>query len=117
MHYEDPISMFPLTKVLSCFVSKCHMRWLEQLCIQYLEATISVSNVLEALKNAVHLNLYCPKEYCLKFIVKESNYTQIVMSKEFESLDQPVMVEIVRRRQAPRTHSSLESSCVAEGSL
>ena len=33
--------------------------------------------------------------------MKESNYTEIVMSSEFESLAQPLMVEIVRRRQLP----------------
>ena len=37
----------------------------------------------------------------MKFIVKESNYTQIVMSKEFETLSQPLMVEIIRRKQLP----------------
>ena len=33
--------------------------------------------------------------------MKESNYTEIVMSSEFETLAQPLMVEIVRRRQLP----------------
>jgi len=80
------------------------MRWLEQLCIQYLENNINVLNVLEALKNAARLKLYFLKEYCLKYITKESIYTHIVMSKEFETLDQPLMVEIVRRRQVPRCH-------------
>ncbi len=41
------------------------------------------------------------QEYCLKFIVKESNYSQIIMTKEFEKIDQPLMVEIIRRRQLP----------------
>ena len=35
--------------------------------------------------------------------MKDSNYNQIVMSKEFETLDQPLMVEIIRRRQQPHT--------------
>jgi len=75
------------------------MRRLEQLCVQYLEATINHQNVLEALHNASHLNLFFIKEFCLKFIVKETNYNQIVMSKDFEKLEQPLMVEIIRRRQ------------------
>ena len=33
--------------------------------------------------------------------MKESNYTEIVMSSEFETLEQTLMVEIVRRRQMP----------------
>lgn len=84
---------------------QCHMRWLEHLCIQYLEATINTQNVLEALKYASHLKLYFLKEFCLKFITKETSYTQIVMSKEFELLEQPLMVEIVRRRQIPKNHT------------
>ncbi|GFG28824.1 hypothetical protein Cfor_03040 [Coptotermes formosanus] len=86
-----------------------HMRRLEQLCVQYLEATINHQNVLEALHNASHLNLFFIKEFCLKFIVKETNYNQIVMSKDFEKLEQPLMVEIIRRRQqTPQSRSQAE---------
>ena len=42
------------------------------------------------------------QEYCLKFIVKESNYNQIIMSKEFETLEQTLMVEIIRRKTQPQ---------------
>lgn len=48
------------------------------------------------------------QEFCLKFIVKESTYNQIVMSKEFETIAQPLMVEIIRRRQMPAVRSLLE---------
>jgi hypothetical protein len=86
-----------------------HMRRLEQLCVQYLEATINHQNVLEALHNASHLNLFFIKEFCLKFIVKETNYNQIVMSKDFEKLEQPLMVEIIRQRQqTPQSRSQAE---------
>ncbi|KAG8039750.1 hypothetical protein G9C98_000479 [Cotesia typhae] len=80
-----------------------NMTRLEQLCVHYLEATINHTNVLEALHNAAHLKLYFIKEFCLSFVVKDSNYNQIVMSHEFETLDQPLMVEIIRRRQIPQT--------------
>lgn len=82
-----------------------NMKRLEQLCVHYLEATINHANVLEALHNAAHLKLYFIKEFCLSFVVKDSNYNQIVMSQEFETLDQPLMVEIIRRRQMPQTRS------------
>ncbi|XP_011148162.2 leucine-zipper-like transcriptional regulator 1 isoform X2 [Harpegnathos saltator] len=82
-----------------------NMERLEQLCVNYLEATISHANVLVALHNAVHLKLYFIKEFCLSFVVKESNYNQIVMSQEFETLDQPLMVEIIRRRQVPQART------------
>ncbi|XP_015122365.1 leucine-zipper-like transcriptional regulator 1 [Diachasma alloeum] len=82
-----------------------NMKRLEQLCVHYLEATINHANVLEALHNAAHLELYFIKEFCLSFVVKDSNYNQIVMSQEFETLDQPLMVEIIRRRQMPQARS------------
>ncbi|CAL4119244.1 unnamed protein product, partial [Meganyctiphanes norvegica] len=87
---------------------QCLMRRLEQLCEQYLEATIGPRNVLVALCNASDLKLFYIKEYCLKFIVRESNYNQIVMSQEFEMLDKPLMVEIIRRKQMPQVRSLQE---------
>lgn len=42
------------------------MRRLEQLCVQYLEATINHRNVLVALCNAASLKLFFIKEFCLK---------------------------------------------------
>lgn len=96
-----------------------NMERLEQLCVNYLEATISHANVLEALRNAVHLKLYFIKEFCLSFVVKENNYNLIVMSQEFETLDQPLMVEIIRRRQMPqaRTFTKFEYESVTGTSL
>ena len=60
-----------------------------------------LNNVLTSLKSASQFGLDFIKEFCLKFIIKESNFNNIVNSKEFETLDQPLMVEIIRRRQAP----------------
>ena len=85
-----------------------HMCRLENLCINYLETSITHKNVLVALKNASSLKLHFIKEFCLKFIIKETTYNQIVMSKEFETLDQPLMVEIIRRRQTPPLRSLQE---------
>jgi len=84
------------------------MRRLEQLSVQYLESIINHRNVLVALANASTLRLYFIKEFCLRFVVKESNYNAIVMSNEFESLDQPLMVEIIRRRQMPHVRPTVE---------
>jgi len=64
--------------------------------------------VLVALANASLLRLHFIKEFCLRFVVKESNYNAIVMSKEFETLDQPLMVEIIRRRQIPHVRNVVE---------
>lgn len=74
-----------------------NMYRLEQLCVQYLEAAVCLKNVLAALRNSSRLGLYLFKEFCMRFIIKESNYSTIVMSGDFETLEQPLMVEIVRR--------------------
>lgn len=84
------------------------MRRLEQLCTQYLENTINHHNVLTGLHYASKLNLFFIKEYCLKFIVKESNFTQIVMTHEFETVERELMVDIIRRRQMPQIRQLLE---------
>merc|ERR1719500_2461028 len=87
-----------------------HMKRLENLCINYLEASVNHKNVLVALKNASQLKLFFIKEFCLRFIIKDATYNQIVMSKEFETLDQPLMVEIIRRRQTPQRRSLQEDA-------
>lgn len=84
------------------------MQRLEHLCVQYLESTVSYNNVLEALLCAHNLKLAFIKELCMKLIVRESNYTQIVMSREFETLEQPLMVEIIRRKQLPQVKKNQE---------
>lgn len=82
-----------------------NMKRLEQLCVNYLEATINHANVLDALRSAMRLELHFIKEFCLSFVVKDSNYNQIVMSQEFETLDQQLMVQIIRRRQKPQARN------------
>ena len=44
----------------------------------------------------------CCQDFCLRFIVREANYNNIIMSKNFESVPQKLMVEIIRRRQVPQ---------------
>lgn len=90
-----------------------HMKRLENLCTNYLESSINHRNVLIALKNADQLKLFVIKEFCLRFIIKDVTYNQIIMSKEFETLDQPLMVEIIRRNQT-RTMRSLQDDIRAE---
>lgn len=77
------------------------MTKLEQLCLHYLETTINLKNVLEALQYSSSLELYLIKNLCLKFIIKDGNYKDIVMSDEFEILDKTLMIEIVRQKQEP----------------
>lgn len=74
---------------------------LQRLCARYLRAGIGPNTVLHALAAAHTRHLPAVKEYCLRFIVIESNYNTIVMSSEFETLEQSLMVEVIRRHQQP----------------
>lgn len=60
------VSLLMSKKCVVYVVVQCHMRRLEQLCVQYLEATINHRNVLVALCNAASLKLFFIKEFCLK---------------------------------------------------
>ncbi|KAJ7387099.1 Kelch motif [Desmophyllum pertusum] len=86
---------------------------LEALCVQYIESSICQENVLVALDSAARLQLDPLKDFCLRFIVREANYNNIIMSKNFESVPQQLMVEIIRRRQVPQAsaHISGENQC------
>nr|XP_031838427.1 leucine-zipper-like transcriptional regulator 1 isoform X2 [Nomia melanderi] len=114
---EDPLSNRIVLLMMDVYrlAVQFNMERLEQLCVYYLKATISHANVLEALHNAAHLKLYFIKEFCLSFVVKESNYNQIVMSQEFETLDQPLMVEIIRRRQMPQSRNFCKQDDLGTG--
>ena len=84
-----------------------HLTLLERLSLRYLETSVNLNNVLFALTNASSLKLQPIKEYCLRFIVKETNYKQIVMSENFESLAQPLMIEVIRRREQFQSKDSI----------
>ncbi len=73
---------------------------LVQLSMQYIKASINEQNVLLVLKNATELGLNSLKDYCLQFIVRESNYKAVIMSSTFESLDRSLMLQIIRRQQS-----------------
>lgn len=77
---------------------------LESLCMQYLEFKIAKSSVLEALFNSDKLCLQSIKDYCLNYIVKEDQFYDIVMSPEFETLDKPLIVEVIRKKLNPSKH-------------
>ncbi|XP_022913249.1 leucine-zipper-like transcriptional regulator 1 homolog [Onthophagus taurus] len=115
---EDPFSNRIVLLMMDVYrlAVKFKMTRLEFLCVQYLNATICLKNVLVALHNADSLNLDFIKEYCLRFIVKDSNYNQIVMSDEFETLDRKLMVEIVRRKQLPQAKNCNEPHFDTTGS-
>ena len=88
---------------------------LELLSMQYIEASINVENVLLVLHNASELKLVRMKEFCMRFIVRDTNYRKVIMSSSFENLDRLLMVQIIRRQQfrsrptSPDPHAEDES--------
>ena len=91
---------------------------LEFLSIKYIEGSINEENVLLVLKNATEMGLTSLKDYCMRFIIQDSNYRKVVMSNSFEGLDKNLMVQIIRRQlfrsrpTSPDPPSVLDSSDV-----
>ncbi|XP_057601387.1 leucine-zipper-like transcriptional regulator 1 isoform X2 [Hippopotamus amphibius kiboko] len=96
-HVEDVLLIMDVYKLALGF-QLCR---LEQLCRQYIEASVDLQNVLAVCESAARLQLGQLKEHCLNFVVKESHFNQVIMMKEFERLSSPLIVEIVRRKQQP----------------
>lgn len=94
-------------------------RRLEHLSIRYIEASINEENVLLVLKNATELGLSSLKDYCMRFIVQDSNYRKVVMSSSFETLDKSLMVQVIRRqlfRSRPTSPDPPSASAAASNS-
>ncbi|MEE6512193.1 hypothetical protein FKM82_019113 [Ascaphus truei] len=102
-HVQDVLLIMDVYKLALHF----KLSRLEQLCVQYIEASVDLQNVLGVCENANKLQLDELKEHCLNFVVKESHFNQVIMMKEFEHLSSSLIVEIVRRKQQPpfRLHS------------
>ncbi|KAL0625817.1 Leucine-zipper-like transcriptional regulator 1 [Plecturocebus cupreus] len=96
-HVEDVLLIMDVYKLALSF-QLCR---LEQLCRQYIEASVDLQNVLVVCESAARLQLSQLKEHCLNFVVKESHFNQVIMMREFERLSSPLIVEIVRRKQQP----------------
>ncbi|XP_031426823.1 leucine-zipper-like transcriptional regulator 1 isoform X2 [Clupea harengus] len=96
-HVQDVLLIMDVYKLALSF----KLSRLEQLCVQYIEASVDLQNVLGVCENANKLQLDQLKEHCLNFVVKESHFNQVIMTKEFEHLSTALIVEIVRRKQQP----------------
>ncbi|XP_064153578.1 leucine-zipper-like transcriptional regulator 1 [Anguilla rostrata] len=96
-HVQDVLLIMDVYKLALSF----KLSRLEQLCVQYIEASVDLQNVLSVCENASKLQLDQLKEHCLNFVVKETHFNQVIMTKEFEHLSTPLIVEIVRRKQQP----------------
>lgn len=106
MTVEQMLQMMELYK-LSLLLETPRM---ELLCLQYIQASVNEENVLHVLRVASELRLSSLKEYCLRSIVREGSYRQVVMSSSFESLDSHLMVAIVRRHQTPSRPTSPDTA-------
>uniref|UniRef100_A0A1I8NYL6 BTB domain-containing protein n=1 Tax=Stomoxys calcitrans TaxID=35570 RepID=A0A1I8NYL6_STOCA len=79
-------------------------------CIQYLDFKINKNNVLEALYNADRKKIQIVKDHCMQFLVKEENFTDVVMSNEFSDLEKPLLVEIIRKKLSPNKLVATDSN-------
>ncbi|XP_048006834.1 leucine-zipper-like transcriptional regulator 1 [Leguminivora glycinivorella] len=102
--YEDPEKPSTILQVMEVLrlALRLNIPRLRGLCARFLKANLCYSNVLPALHSAHHAQLHSVKEYCLRFLVKDYNFTQIVMSPEFETMEKSLMVEMIRRRHRPQ---------------
>jgi hypothetical protein len=93
------------------YVLPCLMLWLCAMEIMlnyvllYVHSVIFLQNVFSILF----------QDFCLRFIVRGSNFKTIIMTQQFETLPTPLMVEIVRRRHFPEVGiASFEPRVVAK---
>ncbi|XP_063541493.1 leucine-zipper-like transcriptional regulator 1 [Cydia strobilella] len=102
--YEDPEKPSTILQVMEVLrlALRLNIPRLRGLCARFLKANLCYSNVLPALHSAHHAQVHSVKEYCLRFLVKDYNFTQIVMSPEFETMEKSLMVEMIRRRHRPQ---------------
>ncbi|PAA55362.1 hypothetical protein BOX15_Mlig010006g2, partial [Macrostomum lignano] len=75
------------------------MSRLQHVVTQYLESCINDRNVVVTYERASELGQVPVKEYCLNFMTKDSVYKSVIHSREFEELDKPLILEVVRRRE------------------
>ncbi|XP_065663957.1 leucine-zipper-like transcriptional regulator 1 isoform X3 [Hydra vulgaris] len=87
------------------FAVRFNLMRLRLLCEQYIEASISTKNVLAALECSQALHLEFIKEFCMRFIIREVHYNQIIHGTDFEDLDKKLMIEIIRRKQLQQHNS------------
>jgi hypothetical protein len=75
---------------------------LKKICENFIESSLTCSNVLSVLRYVDSSNLNTLKEFCMKFLAKDQNFNLVIMLTEFETLQSALMVEIIRLRQTPR---------------
>ena len=102
---------------------------LKKMCENLVEMSLSCKNVLCLLRYIDNLNLISlkviklnsfyyyiqkilkflrKKDFCMKFLAKDSNFNQIIMQIEFEQIERALMVEIIRLRQNPQKTMTYE---------
>ena len=75
---------------------------LKKICENLIVLSLNITNVLSLLQYIHLLNLSTLKEFCMKFLIKDTNFNQIIMLTEFEHFDKCLIVEAIRLKQCPR---------------
>eukprot|EP00042_Codosiga_hollandica_P056711 m.824655 g.824655 ORF g.824655 m.824655 type:complete len:197 (+) comp59407_c0_seq8:138-728(+) len=72
---------------------------LQRVCSAYIKSHINAGNLELALRALVVGLSGGLREHVISLLVKESAYRKIIMLPEFERLETPVIVELIRRRE------------------
>ncbi|XP_075241189.1 leucine-zipper-like transcriptional regulator 1 isoform X2 [Convolutriloba macropyga] len=72
---------------------------LECLCLRFLEETICMDNILSVLSEAYSLQLHALREFCVKKVVREDNFTALIQREHFASLQSHIIVDLIRRHK------------------
>lgn len=109
--YTDEIKLANnVSRILDLYqiAEELRLKNLQHLSTQKLNSLTNLSNVLEVLTKG---QKFLPvKEFCLRFITDDSNSNVILKSKEVETLDNALIVEILRRTKFPSDDSKIISS-------
>ena len=93
------------------------LRYVDELNLNTLKVNLFYENQSFVIKK-FNFFLVVKKDSCMKFLTKDTNFSQIIMMPEFEHLNPALMVEIIRLKQTPRklTNADQMSEIIADQS-
>ena len=58
-----------------------------------------MENILTVLSEAYSMNLSTLREYCIKKVVREDNFTALIQKEDFANLGSKIIVDLIRRHK------------------
>ena len=117
-HSVKEDSIVTLTDVYG-IAARFQLSRLEKICITYIQNYISIENALSALKVAKQRNLTELVGVLQIFIILDLNFKAIISREEFELLEKPSIIELIRLRtnEVPTVRSPHISSDAGQQTL